>query len=61
MMTPVMTGCENPMGCRKIATSTVEAVHRGTGEKETVHLCAYCVDKVESRQAVDVTVTELDK
>jgi hypothetical protein len=58
MPVPLMEGCQNPRGCRKVATSTVEAVHRGTGEKETVELCAYCVDEVEGKPEVDVTVVD---
>jgi hypothetical protein len=47
----ILTGCQNPHGCRKVAIKRVQAGHMD----ESVHveydleLCAYCVDSFEQQ------------
>ena len=50
----MLTGCQNPRGCGKIAVMTVEVIdpETGTVEQET-ETCAYCADSVAITDDLD--------
>lgn len=58
MAVPLLDGCENSNGCRKLAVNDVRIVERGTGQVWRRTLCAFCTAHLRSQDALDVTVLD---
>lgn len=42
----MLTACQNPYGCRKIAVKTVKAIDTLGRVQMEAEVCAYCVEKI---------------